>query len=85
MVQEVGGLSGNVSAAVELVLCQGHDPEHPLFSTLPPAVYSETHLLAVDNTCVHSCRQDDSKNNCVGIAIFCECRFLFRRSVPDLQ
>ena len=41
VVQELGGLSGNVSAAVELMLCQGHDPQQPLFNTLPPAVYGK--------------------------------------------
>ena len=41
VVWEMGGLSGNITAAVELVLSQGHDPQQPLFSTLPPAIFGE--------------------------------------------
>jgi len=37
----MGGLSGNITAAMELVLSQGHDPQQPLFSTLPPAIFGE--------------------------------------------
>ena len=37
----MGGLSGNVSTAVDLLLCQDHEPGgHPLFNTLQTSYYS---------------------------------------------
>ena len=45
VVQEMGRLTGSVSGAVELLLCQGQDPSLPLFNTLPASVYSMSHLV----------------------------------------
>ncbi|CAI8048383.1 hypothetical protein GBAR_LOCUS26695 [Geodia barretti] len=45
VVQEMGRLTGSVSGAVELLLCQGQDPSLPLFNTLPASVYSRSHLV----------------------------------------
>ena len=38
----MGRLSSNVSSAVELLLCQGQEPDQPIFDTLPPSVYSQS-------------------------------------------
>ena len=42
VVQEMGGLNNNLSAVMELLLCRGHEPEKPLFDTLPVSVYSKS-------------------------------------------